>query len=32
MKRGLLLIISGPAGSGTGTVISERMNSSDDFR
>ena len=32
MKRGLLLIISGPAGSGKGTVISELMKSSDDFR
>lgn len=32
MKRGLLLIISGPAGSGKGTVISELMKGSDDFR
>lgn len=32
MKRGLLLIISGPAGSGKGTVISELMKNSDDFR
>lgn len=31
MKRGLLLIISGPAGSGKGTVIKELMENSDEF-
>ena len=31
MKRGLLLILSGPAGSGKGTVIAELMKISDDF-
>jgi len=31
VKRGLLLIISGPAGSGKGTVIKELMENSDEF-
>ena len=31
MKKGLLVIISGPAGSGKGTVIKELMNGSDEF-
>lgn len=31
MKRGLLIIISGPAGSGKGTVISKLMKDSDKF-
>lgn len=31
MKRGLLIIISGPAGSGKGTVIKELMENSDEF-
>lgn len=32
MNRGILLTISGPAGSGKGTVIAELMKMSDDFR
>lgn len=31
MKRGLLIIISGPAGSGKGTVIAELMKGTDEF-
>lgn len=31
MKRGLLVIISGPAGTGKGTVISNLMKDSDEF-
>ena len=31
MKKGLMLVISGPTGCGKGTVLSELMNMSDEF-
>lgn len=31
MRNGLLLVVSGPAGSGKGTVLSELLGKSSDF-